>query len=280
VLEGNELRNSGFKVHFGVDVEKEVVCDTELDAADAAHFKSAVDQQYWYELYLDDLPMWGMVGEILRDESSGQMVHHVFTHRSLSLTYNANRILEVNLTSEAPAPVDTNKKLRFTYSVHWRKSNKDFASRFDRYLESDFFEHQIHWFSIFNSFMMVVFLCGLVALILLRTLRNDFARYAKGDMDGDEAELGAGLRGLGEDSGWKQVHGDVFRAPEHLELFSAMVGTGWQLIVLILGVILWSIAGPVHGYMYEDRGKMASAFIVCFALSSAVSGYSSGSFYK
>jgi hypothetical protein len=31
--------------------------------------------QYWYELYLDDLPMWGMVGEILRDEVSGQMVH-------------------------------------------------------------------------------------------------------------------------------------------------------------------------------------------------------------
>lgn len=196
------------------------------------------------------------------------------------MTYNENRILEVNLTSENPVSVEPNKKLRFTYSVHWKKSNKEFASRFNRYLEYDFFEHQIHWFSIFNSFMMVVFLCGLVALILLRTLRNDFARYAKGDIDGEDAELGAGLHGLGEDSGWKQVHGDVFRAPEHLELFSAMVGTGWQLIILILGVVVWSIAGPVHGYMYEDRGKMASAFIVCFALSSAVSGYASGSYYK
>lgn len=39
-----------------------------------------------------------------------------------------------------------------------------------------FFEHQIHWFSIFNSFMMVVFLCGLVALILMRLLRNDYAK--------------------------------------------------------------------------------------------------------
>ncbi len=24
--------------------------------------------QYWYELFLDDLPMWGMVGEVLRDD--------------------------------------------------------------------------------------------------------------------------------------------------------------------------------------------------------------------
>ncbi len=47
----------------------------------------------------------------------------------------------------------------------------------DSYLDYNFFEHQIHWFSIFNSFMMVIFLCGLVSLILLRTLRNDYARF-------------------------------------------------------------------------------------------------------
>lgn len=38
---------------------------------------------------------------------------------------------------------------------------------------------QIHWFSIFNSFMMVIFLVGLVTMILMRTLRKDFARYSK-----------------------------------------------------------------------------------------------------
>ena len=38
---------------------------------------------------------------------------------------------------------------------------------------------QIHWFSIFNSFMMVIFLVGLVSMILLRTLRKDYVRYNK-----------------------------------------------------------------------------------------------------
>lgn len=38
---------------------------------------------------------------------------------------------------------------------------------------------QIHWFSIFNSFMMVIFLVGLVFMILMRTLRKDYARYSK-----------------------------------------------------------------------------------------------------
>jgi hypothetical protein len=38
---------------------------------------------------------------------------------------------------------------------------------------------QIHWFSLMNSFMLVLFLIGVVAVILTRTLRKDFARYNK-----------------------------------------------------------------------------------------------------
>ena len=45
------------------------------------------------------------------------------------------------------------------------------------------FHAQIHWFSIFNSFMMVIFLTGLVSMILMRTLRNDYAKYAREDDD-------------------------------------------------------------------------------------------------
>ena len=57
---------------------------------------------------------------------------------------------------------------------------------------------QIHWFSIFNSFMMVIFLTGLVSMILMRTLRADYARYtAKEDDDLEALE-----RDVGEESGW------------------------------------------------------------------------------
>ena len=87
---------------------------------------------------------------------------------------------------------------------------------------------------------MVIFLCGLVALILLRTIRNDFARYAK-----DEELDVEGIQVIGEDSGWKQVHGDVFRAPDQLPALSAMFGTGWQLVVLIFCVIIFAMAGKI-----------------------------------
>lgn len=69
-----------------------------------------------------------------------------------------------------------------------------------------------------------------------------------------------------------KVHGDVFRAPKHLMLFSALFGTGCQLAVLVLVVILFAIAGPLHGDVYEERGEMVSTFIVCYALTSFIAG--------
>ena len=42
---------------------------------------------------------------------------------------------------------------------------------------------------------------------------------------------------------WKLVHGDVFRPPRYLELLAALVGTGVQLALLVLSVILITIAG-------------------------------------
>jgi transmembrane 9 superfamily protein 3 len=155
--------------------------------------------------------------------------------------------------------------------VRWEASTIPFAKRFERYLDYNFFEHQIHWFSIFNSFMMVIFLTGLVSMILMRTLRNDYAKYAREEDDLETLE-----RDVSEESGWKLVHGDVFRAPRNLVLLAALVGTGAQLALLILSVILIAIVGM----LYVGRGTIVTAFIICYALTSFVAGYVSGGFYS
>jgi ABC-type transporter Mla maintaining outer membrane lipid asymmetry permease subunit MlaE len=49
------------------------------------------------------------------------------------------------------------------------------ASRWDVYLYAT--DEQIHWFSMANSLMIVLFLSGMVAMIVARTLRRDLSRY-------------------------------------------------------------------------------------------------------
>ena len=53
-------------------------------------------------------------------------------------------------------------------------------------------------------------------------------------------------RDLGDEYGWKQVHGDVFRPPTHALLFSAFIGVGCQLTVVVLCVIVFAILGELY----------------------------------
>ena len=51
---------------------------------------------------------------------------------------------------------------------------------------------------------------------------------------------------MSEESGWKLVHGDVFRPPRHLVVLSALVGTGAQLALLVFFVILIATIGMLY----------------------------------
>ena len=55
--------------------------------------------------------------------------------------------------------------------------------------------------------------------------------------------------GLNEESGWKLVHGDVFRPPRHLVVLAACVGTGIQLALLAVGVIALTYAVDYWDYL-------------------------------
>lgn len=311
-LGGHALRHSGHDITFDMKDQSEGCTTKPLTDEDVLKFSTAIQHRWFYQMYLDDLPVWGMVGEMLPTETehaslkvgekddvdrlehlsdisevSANMHPYVYTTRNLLIKYNADQIVQVDLTSDPKSlmKVAKGEALNFMLHVQWEPTTDQFHSRFDRYLDHEFFKHPIHWFSVFNSFMMVLFLMGLVALILLRTLKKDYARYGLvADMEEGEGEVdeeGKPLKGdHAEDAGWKQVHGDVFRAPELLPLFAALMGTGWQLVVLTASVILFAVLGPLHGEVHEERGEVLHAVIVCYALSSIVAGYMSGKFFK
>ncbi|KAL1118025.1 hypothetical protein V6Z11_D01G004700 [Gossypium hirsutum] len=271
VLGGNELIDSQIYMKFQKNVDRGTICQLELDEAKVRQFKDAIENSYWFEFFVDDLPLWGFVGELHPDRNSENGKHVLYTHKNIVIKYNKDQIIHVNLTQESPKQLEAGRTLDMTYSVKWLPTNVTFARRFDIYLDYPFFEHQIHWFSVFNSFMMVIFLTGLVSMILMRTLRNDYAKYAREDDDLETLE-----RDVSEECGWKLVHGDVFRPPSNLALLSAVVGTGAQLALLVLLVILLAIVGT----LYVGRGAIVTTFILCYAFTSFISGYVSGGMYS
>ncbi|XP_060216927.1 transmembrane 9 superfamily member 1-like [Lycium barbarum] len=269
-LGGNDLIDSQIDIKFKRDVEKRSICELKLDASKIAQFKYAIENLYWFEFFMDDLPIWGFVGEG-HPYINGDNKHVIYTHKNLHIQYNRDQVIYVSLSQESPEPLEEGRVLDMTYSVKWVPTNVSYAERFNVYLDYNFFENEIHWFSVVNSIMMVIFLTGLVSMILMRTLRNDYAKYARENDDMETME-----RDVIEESGWKLVHGDVFRPPQNLALLSAVVGTGAQLATLVLPVII----SAYIRMMYIRRGEIVTTFIVCYALTSFISGYVSGGLYS
>ena len=62
-----------------------------------------------------------------------------------------------------------------------------------------------------------------------------------------------------EETGWKYIHGDVFRFPPQKSLFSACVGTGTQILVMAIAIFMMSLVGVFYPY---NRGALLSACVV------------------
>eukprot|EP00922_Rhytidocystis_sp_ex-Travisia-forbesii_P046299 GHVS01069023.1.p1 GENE.GHVS01069023.1~~GHVS01069023.1.p1 ORF type:complete len:654 (+),score=47.37 GHVS01069023.1:161-2122(+) len=161
--------------------------------------------------------------------------------------------------------VQEDELVAFTYSVNWKESPLRWVSRWDAYLKV--VDREIHWFTIINSLMIVLFLSGMMALILLRTLLRDIARY--NDMDSiEEAQ---------EESGWKLVHGDVFRRPSYYKLLAVSAGSGTQILGMTVVTLFFATLGLLSP---TRRGALLQCMLFLFAVMGLPAGYVSSKFNK
>lgn len=167
-----------------------------------------------------------------------------------------------------PKILDSKKDLQipYTYTVKFQaNSNIKWASRWDYILES-IPNSNIQWFSILNSVVIVLFLSGMVAMITVRSLHKDIARYNQ--ESADEAQ---------EEFGWKLVHGDVFRPPGSAMLLAVLCGSGIQLFFMIFITLIFACFGFLSP---ANRGALGTCALVVFVLLGTPAGYVSARLYK
>jgi transmembrane 9 superfamily protein 2/4 len=169
-------------------------------------------------------------------------------------------------------------QVMWTYGVYWRESPTAWATRWDKYLHV--FDPKIHWFSLINSAIIVVFLTITVVSILLRALRKDIARYNRLDsinldeLSGNPAVIDDGIQ---EDSGWKLVHGDVFRSPTSPLILSVFLGNGAQLFVMTGFTIAFALLGFLSP---SNRGSLGTIMVLLYTVLGFIGGYASARVYK
>ncbi|XP_040261938.1 transmembrane 9 superfamily member 2-like [Bufo bufo] len=168
---------------------------------------------------------------------------------------------------EIPKELTSKLKVTYSYSVSFQENNAiKWASRWDYILES--MPHaNIQWFSIINSLVIVLFLSGMVAMIMFRTLHKDIAKHNQ--IDSSKAAQ--------EECGWKAVHGDIFRPPYKGMLLAVFLGQGTQISIMIFGTLFLACLGFLSP---ANRGALMTCAVVLWVLLGTPAGYVSARMYK
>lgn len=312
ILFGDRIMTSPFELKMAVNESCKALCEQKYTAGAAKFVNEKIDLGYSLNWLVDGLP----AGQDITDElthtdfySPGFLIgetsddEQIFNnHYDIIIDYhevggNPDQLRVVGVLVQ-PRSLDYGDKepdcadrtyphvhlsadgqttVKFSYGVYWIKSPTAWATRWDKYLHV--FDPKIHWFSLVNSAIIVVFLVMTVMSVLVRTLKKDIARYNRLDSINLDDLNGTSVveDGVQEDSGWKLVHGDVFRTPSHPLLLSILLGNGAQLFVMTGFTICFALLGFLSP---SNRGALGTIMVLLYTLLGFVGGYVSARVYK
>jgi len=308
ILAGDVIQNSPYQLRMQVNETCKVLCQVKVTEEHKEQFRNMIDNEYQVNWIVDNLP--GATKYIKEGGAPDDALfmngfpvgllitghYYVHNHVTLMLSYHRQpneyegfRIVNFEVEprsitqrisddgsgqltgqcmfeSNQMFDLEKHSDISFTYDVLWMESPVRWASRWDTYLKMPT-GGQVHWFSILNSVLIAVFLSALIATILLRTLHRDIVKYN---------EL-ATSEEMAEETGWKLVHGDVFRRPPFSKLLVASLGSGCQVLGMTLVTLVFAALGflsPAH------RGGLLQSTLLLFTFMGFAGGYSSSRLYK
>ncbi|KAI9488770.1 hypothetical protein BDB00DRAFT_846904 [Zychaea mexicana] len=300
ILFGDRIFTSPFELFMGKNEKCKRLCKTSaIPKEDAQYINQCIADTYALNFVVDGLP----AAHIAIDERTKEEYYNIGVrlgendgtaalnnHYSINIEYHElpgekKRVVGVLVSAsshdtkidgkgnpvcdpDSPAvhlKEDGSSEVVYTYSVTWTPSTTAWATRWDNYLHV--VDPSIHWFSLVNSIVIVLFLTGMVAMILLRALHKDISRYNAVEAQED----------VQEDYGWKLVHGDVFRAPARPMLLSVLVGSGSQLVAMTALTLVFAVLGFLSP---SNRGALATVMVVFFMIFGCISGFVSARIYK
>ena len=308
LLSGTRAEYTSFILEMNFNDSCKIFCEKEFKKNDINVFKWLIDRDYFINFYLDSLPSSYTTTDVYTNETyvnyfegipigfEDNEKYFIYNHYNVYIDINKkddnfqivgfsieplsieqSDIIDCeNLVSDDDAVYMRDyynnfygQELKeghvlFTYDVIWRNSNKTFFSRWDRYLKNG---KEYHWLGLIFSNIILFIFSFLLIYILTRAIKKNIEIY-NNKVVIDE---------IIDDYGWKQVCNDVFRKPKNLILFSCIIGTGIELLLIIIISLIYNVIGFTHP---ERRGNLLNQMVICFCFMSIFGGYISSYVYK
>lgn len=101
---GDRRETSPYEITFLDSVDWRLLCKTTLEKKQLEALKDAIHNNYFFEMFIEDLPMWGYVGDAsgedpIMGEVQGSQTY-LFPHLHFRLGYNKNQIVSAKVTTD------------------------------------------------------------------------------------------------------------------------------------------------------------------------------------
>ncbi|PIK55164.1 putative transmembrane 9 superfamily member 1-like, partial [Apostichopus japonicus] len=180
ILDGDRMAESMYDIKFKESTKEDKhLCTFKLTPEELSHLKEAIEDLYYFEFVVDDIPLRGFVG-LFQEKSFFPHEHQVrlWTHHHFYLEYHGDQIIYANISVHNREGLllsdsESGLQVQFTYNVTWKETDVDYAHRAMRLIKDPlFFPHtlEVHWLSVINSMVLVFLLIGFVLIILHKSL--------------------------------------------------------------------------------------------------------------
>ncbi|KXJ70770.1 hypothetical protein RP20_CCG022554 [Aedes albopictus] len=287
VLRGDRIVNTPYEVRMAENVRCKLLCNSKdrpmnWDREQSKKVAERIRHEYFVHLIVDNLPV---ATKFVNPDTNEQQFEHgyrlglmdgnnVYINNHLKFRLPIAGLLTKCLglsrtkTDRAPpgprgrysAKVPDELRTMIGYPGTQRPFKKHGVEKSKKFVGHITVKHFLNFANIVS---------GILTMIMVRTLRRDIAKYNTDDSVNIEDTL--------EETGWKLVHGDVFRPPRHPRLFAAVIGSGIQVFFMAMITIIIAMLGMLSP---SSRGALMTAGIMLYVFMGLIAGYFSARLYK
>ena len=159
---------------------------------------------------------------------------------------------------------NVSEEIIFRYDTFYSYTNTTHEARYFKFFYGDKF---IHSNSIYISGLIIFVLLMILSYIYFRAIKSEQEIYNE-KVSSDESI---------NEYGWRNIAFDVFRRPIRSDILSSLIGTGIQLLIMILYSLTFVVFGIIQP---KSGGSYFTLLAMVYIFLSLISGYSSARFYK
>ena len=244
------------------------------------------------------------LGYLPENSSTASSEVYVYSHVYVEINFHDSRIVGFHTLPSVPILLQAtnssnNNTIEWTYSVKWKETTQPWGSRWDVYGLNNTEGKSVYIISTLTSlffiFIVSMYLKRRLGNRILRNLGMDKTHMSIEQLSDDVFYVSVENRSSGCKEGrdvgdydnidferdtvacWTLLRNEIYHPPRMPELMCALVGSGVQILTILLTTALLAMLGILYA---AHRGLLINCIMITFFLTSGVNSFVSAWLYN